>query len=275
MTILVSGGDSFIWGSELQDDLTDSPIPSQYTMTALLAKENNLTYSCAAWPGNANNAISRMTMSTCHELLQTNEKFCVVIMWTFFQRYEFRFGYNTNQKLTPWRTIGAWECMDDVSKITDWFTNDNHWIAERHATNLTLANANGVVDFAKTFFKHVGDNEYYELYTSLKEILFMQQYLTANDIPYLFIPADWDANSYARNSDIFMQTLYESIDWRHWYFFPAGNGAANQTNAPRGFYQWAKENKYRIGTTHPLEDAHYDASLLIQEKFDELVAKHL
>jgi hypothetical protein len=32
----------------------------------------------------------------------------------------------------------------------------------------------GISDFAKTFFKHVGDSEYYELYTSLKEILFLQ-----------------------------------------------------------------------------------------------------
>jgi hypothetical protein len=45
------------------------------------------------------------------------------------------------------------------------------------------------------------------------------------------------------------------------------------TTDPRGFYQWARENKYPVGTTHPLEAAHADAAKLMQEKFNELVKK--
>ena len=56
--------------------------------------------------------------------------------------------------------------------------------------------------------------------------------------------------------------------------FPAGQGS-DQTEAPRGFYQWAVENKYNIGPDgHPLEQAHHDAEILIKEKFNELVKKH-
>jgi hypothetical protein len=57
--------------------------------------------------------------------------------------------------------------------------------------------------------------------------------------------------------------------------FPPGVGA-NQTETPRGFYQWAVENKYPVGPeNHPLEQAHIDASKLMQEKFNDLVTKHL
>ena len=43
----------------------------------------------------------------------------------------------------------------------------------------------------------------------------------------------------------------------------------------KGFYQWAVDNKYPIGDTHPLEDAHRDAALLMKDKFYEMVTKHL
>jgi hypothetical protein len=68
--------------------------------------------------------------------------------------------------------------------------------------------------------------------------------------------------------------VYHQIDLSRWFWFPAGHGS-NQTEAPRGFYQWAVENKYAIGTTHPLEQAHIDASKLMQGKFNELVKKHI
>jgi hypothetical protein len=102
----------------------------------------------------------------------------------------------------------------------------------------------------------------------------MQNYLKVNNIPYLFTTADWQEENYTRCCDIFLSSLYESIDWTNWYFFPAGD-QIYETQKPRGFYQWALENKYKIGTTHPLEEAHKDASILIQEKFNEMVKKYI
>jgi hypothetical protein len=63
------------------------------------------------------------------------------------------------------------------------------------------------------------------------------------------------------------------IKWDQWYLFPAGIEPGD-TLQPRGFYQWAVENKYRIGVDgHPLEKAHEDAARLIKEKFNEVVEK--
>jgi hypothetical protein len=95
-------------------------------------------------------------------------------------------------------------------------------------------------------------------------ILELQKYLESHDIPYLFTCVD--------NCIV---TDNPEIDWKKWYFFPAGKGA-DQTETPRGFYQWAVENKYSVGAErHPLEQAHSDAAELIKEKFNELVTKHL
>jgi hypothetical protein len=50
----------------------------------------------------------------------------------------------------------------------------------------------------------------------------------------------------------------------HWFTF-----------GDKGFYRWAKDNKYRMGTTHPLEEAHAAAAQLMKDRYNELVKKHL
>jgi hypothetical protein len=138
------------------------------------------------------------------------------------------------------------------------------------------AKATGVADFAQTFYAHVGSTEYWEVYSSLKEIVYLQNYLKVNNIPYMFTCADNSLlyNYTVNQADSVINSLIMQIDMTKWFWFPAGT-QANETCDPRGFYQWAKENKYPIGTTHPLEQAHADAAKLMQEKFNELVKKSL
>jgi hypothetical protein len=272
--ILVAGGDSFVYGVELADENSGRSQFSRSTFPALLAINNGLDYQCAAWPGSANNAINRLTMSKCQEL---KNDIIVLISWTFTQRYEFRFTYDTLQRNSPWYSINSWTIEEDVNAISKLFNTTNKQRIQDQLTHTNAARISGVSDFAKTFYKHVGNSEYYELYSSLKEIVFMQNYLKVNNIPYLFTAADItfkDHPNYIRSQDNFLNDLYNQIDWDNWYFFPAGT-EANQTQGPRGFYQWAVENKYKIGVTHPLEEAHRDAAELLKEKFNELVKKSI
>ena len=76
------------------------------------------------------------------------------------------------------------------------------------------------------------------------------------------------------NADFIIKSLYDQIDFNKWFLFPAGTHKG-ETMYPRGFYQWAVENKYPMGTTHPLEAAHQDAAKLMKEKFNELVKKSI
>lgn len=90
----------------------------------------------------------------------------------------------------------------------------------------------------------------------------LQDFLQQKSIGYLFTCAD-------------NCVVTGKLDYTNWYFFPAGMGP-DQTETPRGFYQWARENKYTCGIEHhPLEQAHKDAAELMQGKFNELVKKHL
>jgi hypothetical protein len=270
--IIVAGGDSFIFGSELSDQ--HDQIPSRLTFPALLA--NEFEYHCAAWPSNANNAIGRMTIAACEE--HKNKNVIAIVTWTFLQRFEFYFNYDTKQRLGPWQSINSWTANNltasDLKKL--FFKNDTD-ILLSHLENLKTAQDTGTAHFASEFFRHVGDSEYYELYHSLKEFVFLQNYFKINRIPYLMLTADnhfYEHPNFERSKDVYLDNLYNQIDWNNWYFFPPGTGPS-QTKQPRGFYQWAVENKYQLGTTHPLEEAHAAAAELLKEKFNEVVTKSL
>lgn len=272
--ILVAGGDSFTFGAELKDQI--GSLPSLSTIPALLAKDAHIEYHCLANSGNANNAIARQTIAGCEQL--TKKDIFVFVMWTFTHRYEFRFNYNFNRSSSPWYSINLWDIVDDVSTIQSYIQTNTNEVYEHFWNNKKILNNAGITDFAQTFYKHVGNNEFYELYTSLKEIVFLQQYLQINQIPYLFTFANntfLDHENYFRHKDdITIRSLYNQINWESCYLFPPGNNA-DETIGPRGFYQWAIENKYPIGSTHPLEKAHSDAAHLIKDKFHALVKKSL
>jgi hypothetical protein len=73
-----------------------------------------------------------------------------------------------------------------------------------------------------------------------------------------------------RNADSIISSIYGQLDKSKWFWFEPGTGG-HETPLPRGFYQWALESRFPIGTTHPLEEAHTEAAMLMKDKFNELV----
>jgi hypothetical protein len=269
MITVVAGGDSFVYGSELADCM-DRPKKnifghSNSTFAALLSKD--FVYECLAWPGYANTSISRTMIEYCE--LQKNKNLFVMVSWTFPGRYEFRFSYDTQQKKSPWQSINTWTMKNDPDQIKSEYTTMNQGVHEIQIETINRAKATGLADFAKTFYKHVGGSEYWEIYSSLKEIVYLQNYLKLKTIPFMFTCADTVLFYHATKRDSVLDSLFNQIDFDKWFFFPGGNEW--ETTEPRGFYQWAIENKYPVGTTHPLEQAHRDAAQLMKEKFNELV----
>lgn len=101
-------------------------------------------------------------------------------------------------------------------------------------------------------------------HTSGRVIREFEHYCKYHQIPYLFTCVD---------NCLFEIVDTTKLDMTNWYLFPPAEEPYN-TQTPRGFYQWAVENKYNIGPEHhPLEDAHSDAADLIRSKFNELVEK--
>jgi hypothetical protein len=261
---IVAGGDSFIWGSELADCPNTGPTGySHQTFPAILSKDYE--YQCAAFPGNGNDSIARMIVNACEKI--KDEKQVVLVSWTFPGRYEFNIQTTQGKR---WEVINSWSVGKQYTNADD---IDKNKVVDLFKNKVDLL---GIGKFAESYFANVGFLEYWEVYTSLKEIVYLQNYLIVNNIPYLFTCADNSIfNSHTLNNpDDTIQSLYNQINFDNWYFFPAGVGT-NQTETPRGFYQWAVENKYKVGVTHPLEDAHKDAAELIKEKFNELVKKSI
>ena len=269
--ILLSGGDSFTYGSELKDGVSPLdpsgtepayPIVSQSTFPALLAKEFDMHYECAAYPGFSNSAIRRTVMNSCEKLQDVG---LVVVTWTFPGRYEFRFHYDTEERWGHWYNLTAWSIIDDIEDIKREFKTDDTSILEHHITHLNRAKRLGTSDFAKTFYKHIGASkeQYWETYTSLTEIIMLQQYLQLKQIPYIFSMVDEALLNNCKYllDDENIVTLYNQIDFDRWVTFPNN----------QGFYTWARDFKYPFATTHPLEPAHIDAAKYIKENYNELV----
>ena len=126
--ILVAGGDSFVYGSELKD-CSDRLYPENYdnslygyslsSFPALLAK--NFDYRCCAWPGYGNDSIARSVIAECSTL----DNCGVLVSWTFPGRYEFRFTYNTEQKKSPWFSFNSWTITNPDNYFKEFKKNDN------------------------------------------------------------------------------------------------------------------------------------------------------
>ena len=244
MAVLIAGGDSFVYGSELRDGQST---PSNYSYTALLANRLGMTYYCAAQPGYSNNAIRRTVMDACEQT--TEEIGLVLVTWSFLSRYEFKFD-------ETWEQISAWSIIDNVDDIKKEFSIDNPIVFDWHVSKLKEEKNKGISQFAKVFYHYIGTFEYLELYNSFTEIIMLQQYLQLKNIPYLFTSVDHGMTNVDHfRKDITFNTLLKQFNRRSWLWFPVN----------LGFYEWAKENKFPFGTTHPLEEAHVEAEKIIYE----------
>lgn len=257
--IIVAGGDSFVFGSELQDC---GRTHSKSTFPALLSE--GLEYQCVAWPGYAGDSISRTVITACEQ--NKGNQQAAIVSWTFPGRYEFRFAYDTGQYTGNWYAITPWTVEDDAKKISGSFVEKDDIVLQQHLTHINRAKQTGTYDFAKAYYKHVGSSEYWETYSTLKEIVYLQNYLKVNSIPFMFTCASTEflSNFTINSNDPHIMALYKQLDFEQWALF-----------GDKGFWQWAMDNKYRMGTTHPLEEAHRDAATLLQGKFNELVKTHL
>ena len=231
MTVLISGGDSFTAGNELSS--------SDYAWPALLAKRANWNHCATAKGGNSNSSIRRAVMNAVHKYKE--EDLFVAVMWSFPNRYEFRFTYDTGHKDSPWYSINPWTHNDQ--RFEDHFHNTNDEILELQKANRKNAEQRGMSDFARMYIEQVADSEYWELYTSWCEILMLQNYLDCMDIPYSFMHVDnslWEANV---EHDQSLKTLRQNI---HWF------------THDEGMYNWAKRTNQPFYTTHPQESAHVE-----------------
>ena len=247
MGCLIAGGDSFIYGSELADCIDEQGHEqvSQLTYPALIAKETGMDYVCVARPGYSNSAIRRTVMNACEQYTDID---LVIVSWSFSGRYEFRL----NQE---WRQISSWTTVDDIKEIEKKFQFDNPIVLQHHARELEQAKASGLSDFAKWFYTNA--DYVTEVYDTLSNVVMLQQYLTLNDIPYIFTAADRKSIDVLVDDES-VKTLQEQMS-KLWGWFDN-----------KGFYTWAQDMNFPFATTHPREEAHIEAAHIFYEHIRNL-----
>jgi len=233
MTVLISGGDSFTAGNEL-------PSP-EHAWCALLAERAGWNHCPTAKGGNSNSAIRREVMNAVHKYRELD--LFVAVMWSFPNRYEFRFTYDTGQKDTPWYSINPWTHNDQ--NFADHFHNMDPEVLAKQIANRKNAEQRGMSKFARMYVDQVADSEYWELYTSWCEIVMLQNYLLENNIPFRFMYVDDSLFACNVPMDTTLTTLRASI-YSDWFIHN------------EGMYNWAKRTEQPFYTTHPRESAHVE-----------------
>jgi len=231
MTVLIAGGDSFTYGSEL---------PSQeHAWANIVAQRKGWNMCNTARPAASNSSIRRNVMNAVNKYKDLD--LFVAVMWSFPNRYEFRFAYDTGHVDSPWYSINPWTYNDQ--NFEDHFHNKDDGVLQAQQANRANAEATGISDFAKSYVENVAQTEYWELYTSWCEIVMLQNYLDNHDIAYAFLCVDNSLFECNSGMDTTLSTLRQSI---HWFAHD------------EGMYTWAKRTEQPFYTTHPQESAHVE-----------------
>jgi len=250
MPLLISGGDSFTWGSELGDDSKKSP--SNFTWSALLAKKLNYDYKCVAKPGGSNVTICRKILEAIKET-NNSEELSVVVMWSYTHRSELRL-----------RQIPQFQSLIDnpMFEVDDYYLNFNAWhglsldeklafftngvsedqykfFKDQHDTLTEL----GITSAADQFYKITGDTISHHI-NAAKEIVLLQSILESKKIPYFFCSSTNELFD-TQHPKVLDNFLWKNINWNKWY-------------KEIGFHRWSQQNNYHMSGNHPGREAHRD-----------------
>ena len=256
---LLAGGCSFTYGSELSDD-NRGKSPSNKTWSACLSNAAGANYFCVARVGMGNAGIARRVFN----YIANNEEKCfVVIMWSFSSRYDWAMPRHRVLEDTRWATITPWDTELKQKEVAEKLSGSEAvfetWKLRRQQYQET-----GIGSFADALYRHAA-NQYHETYLSWKSIVWLQNILEKRKIPYLFTLADntlfYDEFTPLWEQDGLMRAMYKEINFSRWFSFG---------ERMMGFNQWALLNNYPRATTHPLDQAHKDASELMKDKFLQL-----
>lgn len=211
---LITSGCSNTFGAEMPDTDTNSTTPSKHAWPSVLAEHIGLDIYNVAMGGGSNDYIIRSIIKEVEK--HQGKKILVGIMLTQNSRFEII-------KNRAWYPIGTWYCDDDNQTPT------NRWIKHYYA--------NGQHDFSDD-------------YSLLKNLHYIQMYLTSKNIDYFIInyygSQIVDLKSVIADDDF--ERFEYLIDWSK--FFSIDNNIIN-------FHMWClKQNFKPAPGGHFLKDAH-------------------
>ena len=273
MNNLIAFGDSFTWGSELKDDMSDGVFTpsgfskykkyhhpntpmnqfadvdfnhrvltqdagySKHTWPALYADANDMEYKCFAQPGCSNSSISRRFFKFLPFIHKDD---LVIINWTWIDRWDV-FNSDAEEEL-----LNKIKLADTA---TDVYTNRHH----DHWMTLRPNNADKS-QLSKLYFKYL-QSELWNKFESLKLMALVYLTLASKGIPFIMTSIDTLPFDKLHHCPDYIANLQNEIKDDFVWF------------DNMGFYEWAVQSEFKLGKKdgHPLEDAHIAAFEYIKE----------
>jgi hypothetical protein len=217
---LLAAGCSIVFGDELDDCTTAQP--SRHTFTALLANHLQLDYQCIAVPGSGTDSQVRKVLENFNNSIDF-----VVVSWSFLHRY-------------------------------DWHWAGKGWSSLRFLDNVPgdPSHKNQAEHFKQCFYTNVSED--YAWYNYAKDIVFLQNWLKGQQVPYLFCGVDSSFTADASLEPSY-QNLWNSIDKTRWFDWHIQDQRI-------GFQEWCvanarNDNRFVLGSGgHPKEFAHAETA---------------
>lgn len=253
---ILAGGCSFTFGHELSDD-NNGKRPSSKTWAANLSNIVEANYFCVAQAGSGNSGIARRIFEY---ISNRQDDFVILVMWSFVSRYDWAMPRHRLLEKTRWASITPWDTQFNEREIKEKLSGSEPVLQDFKRRKEEYRQTNVGV-FADTLYKYAA-NQYHETYLSWKSIIWLQNILEKRKIPYMFTLADntlfYDVDDLLYQDDPLMRALYNELDFSKWFSFG---------EKMMGFNQWSTLEDYPRATTHPLDQAHKDAAVLMKDKF--------
>jgi hypothetical protein len=284
---IISFGDSFTFGSELQDNDNGSK-----AWPGLIAKKLKIPYLTLSEPGCGNESIARQIYTYFSQ--NTSDNVLAIINWTWTMRWDFYITTPIKQiakrnlvKENEYNLIAGsdWPSYHDfcngmvtsnhiVEDEINNFLNDYNkiengkWITlgptcvPNKLNFLTSEKAQFLIDVYNNFYK---DSLLWHRYRSLQAIFSMQQYLKNKNIKAIQTYMDYDMlnDEHPDLSPPYIIELQNSIKNNLMLF-----------DQDKNFLDWAKSMNFKITPSpgdHPLEEAHEYAADLYLKKVLEII----
>lgn len=270
MKTIVSFGDSFIYGSELQNNHDGFQ-----AWPGLIASKLNCKYKTLAIPGCGNEAIARQVFTYFSS--NTTQNTLAVINWTWCMRWDFYLS-----SVQEWIALGPTCVPDKLKNILNKSDSQElisfyrNYISDSHAWN-QLRSLQAVIA-TQTF---LDNNNIKNIQTYMDRSLFMPSFKGSRIEHYnAFKDPSWPNIQFEDELDTLTEHIKTEVDQDYQtiadpqYIQTLQKIARNKIQDFNGltFLEWSRSNGYKVTESpgdHPLEDAHYAASNLWMSKYQE------
>ena len=244
---IVSFGDSFIFGSEIEGNYDGSA-----GWPGIAAKKLGKDFVSKASPGSSNSSICRRVLDYYSDPNNSND--LAVINWTWSHRWAYfinKFDLNTWINFGPVKAKNPFAELQEIENI-DLKKNkfSEKFIKKTYSCGPFLKDQHYQKNLQEMYIEYISDNQLMNKFNSLQSLYCTTAFLLTNEIKFLQTNLDEELFESKWFCDGYINELQK-------YILPHMNSFDGLN-----FLDWSREKNFKITKPgwHPLEDAHHAAA---------------